>query len=193
MKSQRLIRTFVISFAFLVVAVSGQNGPSIPSWVHPGLTVTYDGVSAFMRNGQPSQSVQVVMTTHVTAVAGGKVSGSTLFQTVGTPLRSTHAWTCTSAGNCSGDATGFSGQFWVDPANPTASVHGAHGEPYTINGHSPYSYGGHTWDSTTMSYKNPATGWQLFMVFETKTGLVLAYSETSPGQQVHTYFKGMSQ
>src|ERR1700674_1181179 len=101
--------------------------------------------------------------------------------------------TCTATENCSIDATGTSFQFRVDPANPTTSFHVAHGAPYTINGRSPYSYGGHIWDGTTMSYHNPATGWQLFMVFETKTGLVLAYSETSPGQQVHTYFKGMSQ
>ncbi|HJX84182.1 MAG TPA: hypothetical protein VJ723_07555, partial [Candidatus Angelobacter sp.] len=114
-------------------------------------------------------------------------SAATTFQTVGTPLQNSAAWTCTATGNC----TGTSAQFWVDPANPTASFHGAHGEPYTINGRSPYSYGGHTWDSTTMTYNNPATGWQLFAVFETKTGLILAYSETSPGQQVHTYFKGM--
>jgi hypothetical protein len=191
MKPSQLIPVFVTTLGFLAVAVSGQNGPAVPSWVHPGLTVTYDGVSAFVQNGKFSQSVQVVMTTRVTAVAGGRVSGSTLFQTVGTPLQSTHAWSCTSTGNCSGDATGFTGQFWVDPANPTTSVHGPHGEPYTLKGNSPYSYGGHTWDSTTMSYKNPATGWQLFMVFETKTGLVLAYSESSPAQQVHTYFKGM--
>ncbi len=190
MKPARLSRVFVIALTFLVVAVSGQNGPSIPSWVHPGLTVTYDGVSAFVRNGQFSQSIQVLMTTRVSAVGGGRVSANTTFQTVGTPLRSNIAWTCTATGNC---GTGTSAQFWVDPANPTASFHGAHGEPYTINGHSPYSYGGHTWDSTTMSYNNPATGWQLFAVFETKTGLILAYSETSPGQQVHTYFKGMSQ
>src|SRR5258708_31242409 len=109
MNPSRLIRAFVISFAFLVVAVSGQNGPSIPSWGHPGLTVTYDGVSAFVRNGQFSQSVQVVMTTRVTSMAGGRVSGSTLFQTVGTPLRGSHLWTCTSTGNCAVDATGLSG------------------------------------------------------------------------------------
>src|SRR5258708_18650051 len=110
MKPARLSRVFVIALTFLVVAVSGQNGPSIPSWVHPGLTVTYDGVSAFVRNGQFSQSVQVVMTTRVTSMAGGRVSGSTLFQTVSTPLRGSHLWTCTSTGNCSGDATRFSRQ-----------------------------------------------------------------------------------
>jgi hypothetical protein len=191
MKLSRQILVIVFSLAVLISGVGGQNGPTIPSWVHPGLTVSYDGVSASIANGRPSQSVQVVMTTRVTAVAGNRVSATTQLQTVGTPLRSTHPWTCTSTGNCNTDATGMSGQFWVDPANPTGSAHGAHGEPYTINGHSPYSYGGHTWDATTMSYNNPATGWQLFMVFETKTGLVLAYAETSPAQQVHTYFKGM--
>src|ERR1700682_2368704 len=119
MKPSRLIQAFVVSFVFLAVVVSGQNGPGIPSWVHPGLTVSYDGVSAFMRNGQPTQSVQVVMTTRVPAVAGGRVSAATTFQTVGTPLRNNAVWSCTATGNC----TGTSAQFWVDPANPTASFH----------------------------------------------------------------------
>jgi hypothetical protein len=185
----------VLVLAFAIVAVnsaSAQNGPVIPSWVHVGVTVMYDGVSAFVQNGRFTQSVQLVMTTRVNSVAANQVNGVTLVQNVGTPIRGTHAWMCNAAGMCRGDATGMNGQFWVDPANPTASKRGANGEPYSIMGSAPYSYGGKVWAATTMSYQNPATGVQLMCVFETRTGLILAYSESTPSQQVHTYLRAVS-
>ena len=169
-----------------------QTGPAIPVWIKPGMTVAYDGVSAFVNNGRFSQGVQVVMATRVTSVSENMVSGVTQIQTVGTPLVSNHAWTCTAAGNCRSDMPGFSGKFWVDPAHPTESVQGRNGEPYMLVGRAPYSYGGRTWSGATLSYQNPATGWQYVLTFDVKTGLVLAYSETSPGQQVHTYFRSMN-
>ncbi|MFZ0818732.1 MAG: hypothetical protein WAM91_01590 [Candidatus Acidiferrales bacterium] len=195
MKSYASTLGCVVALAFAVVAVnsaSAQNGPVIPAWVHVGVTVMYDGVSAFISNGRPAQPVQVVMTTRVTAVGGGQVSAVTLVQTVGTPLRGSHAWTCNAAGICRGDATGMNNKFWVDPANPAASARGPNGEPYTVMGNSPYSYGGKTWAATTMSYQNPANGVQYMCVFETKTGLIVAYSESNPTQQVHTYLRSVS-
>lgn len=172
--------------------VSGQNAPTIPAWIHPGVVVVYDGVSAFVNNGRFSQGIQVVMTTQVTAVGGNKVSGITQLQTVGSPIGGRHGWTCTATSDCTSDMPGFSGKFWVDPANPLASIKGANGERYSMVGKGPYSRAGRNWDATTISYQNPATGWQLFCIFDTRTGLVLAYSETSPGQQVHTYFRSLS-
>jgi hypothetical protein len=154
--------------------------------------VAYDGVSSFISNGRPAQPVKVVMTTRVTSVNGGQVTGVTQIQTVGTPLVGRHLWTCNAAGVCQSDATGMNGKFWLDPANPTASARGPNGEVYTLIGNSPYSYGGKTWAARTMSYQNPASGVQSMCVFETKTGLIVAYSEGSPSQQVHTYLRSVS-
>jgi hypothetical protein len=168
-----------------------QTAPTVPAWVRPGLIVAYDGLSAFVNNGRFTQGIQVLMTSRVTSVSENNVAASTQVQTVGTPLLSTHAWVCNAAGNCKTDATGFSLKFWVDPDDPTSSARGAHGEPYTVVGKGPYTYAGRTWAATTMSYQNKDTGWQLMITFETKTGLVLAYSEVSPGQQVHIYFRSM--
>jgi hypothetical protein len=185
----------VLALALAVVTIhtaNAQNGPTIPGWVRPGLVVAYDGVSAFVQNGRFTQGIQVVMTSRVNSVNNGQVSAVTQVQTVGSPVGGTHAWTCNAAEICTTDATGFHGKFWVDPANPIASKRGPNGETYTIMGSAPYSYNGRTWDATTMSYQNQATGWQLMCVFETKSGLIIAYSETSPAQQVHTYFRSMS-
>lgn len=177
---------------FSVNQISAQNAPTIPAWVHPGVTVMYDGVSAFLQNGRFSQGIQVVMTTRVNSVAGGLVNGVTNVQTVGSPVGGAHAWSCNAAGACRADATQLNGQFWVDPANPTASKRGGNGEPFSLMGNAPYNVAGKTWAATTMSYSNPATGVQYMCIFETKTGLILAYAEISPAQQVHTYLRSVS-
>ncbi len=189
MKARAL--TPIMILALGVLTAPAQTAPTIPAWVRPGLVVTYDGVSAFVKNGRFSQGIRVLMTTRVTSVSGNTVSGVTQIQTVGTPMGGRHAWTCTAAGNCRSDMMDFSGKFWVDPAHPVESVKGPNGAPFTVKGKGPYSYGGRTWDATTMSYENPSTGWQVLLIFESKTGLILAYSENSPGQQVHTYFRSM--
>lgn len=184
----------VLVLGFVVVSgnsIRAQNAPAIPAWVHPGLIVVYDGVSAFVQNGRFTQGIRMVMTTRVNSVAGNVVNGVTNLQTVGTPIAGTHAWSCNAGGVCRGDATQMNGQFWVDPANPTASKKGGNGEPFSMVGSAPYSIGGKTWAASTMSYQNPATGVQFACTFETKTGLILAYSETSPAEQVHTYFRSM--
>ena len=182
---------FCLSILFLFSTAVPQDGPTIPNWIKPGVTVTYDAVSAFVNNGRFSQGIQMVMTTRVMSVSGNKVFGRTNMQTVGSPIGGTHDWTCTASANCTTDRSGLAGVFWVDPAHPTQSIHGANGEIYSVAGHGPYTYGGHTWDAVMLSYNNPQTGIQLATTFEAKTGLVLAHSEVSPAEQVHVYFRSM--
>jgi hypothetical protein len=189
------VTRFLIPILIVLCAlttVTGQNSPVIPAWVHPGVVVTYDGVSAFVNNGRFSQGIQTLITTRINSISGGKVAGVTQIQTVGTLLSGRHAWSCDAAGNCTADATGFVGKFWIDPANPTASIRGANGERFSLIGKGPYSLRGRSWNAATLNYNNPATGWNIVCIFDSKTGLVLAYSETSPGEQVHTYFRSMS-
>jgi hypothetical protein len=197
MKSYAAVLACVLMLAMAFAAVtvnsvSAQGGPQIPSWVHPGVTVVYDAVSAFVQNGRFTQGIQVVMTTRVNSVSGGVVNAVTNAQTVGSPIGGPHAWSCNAAGNCRTDATGLSGQFWVDPANPAASTHGVNGEVYSLMGAAPYPLNGKTWAASTLSYQNQASGVQLMTVFETKSGLVIAHSETYPTQQVHSYIRTIS-
>jgi len=172
--------------------VKAQNAPTIPSWIHPRLIVTYDGDSAFVTNGRFSQGIRVVMTTRVNSSSATHVSGVTSLQTVGSPIGGTHAWNCNANGMCTSDLPGFSGQFWVDPTNPTASKRGPNGEPYTVKGTGPYTLHGKTWSGTMIVYENAASKVQNVCTFDSKTGLVLQYSESSPSEQVHIYFRSMS-
>ena len=182
---------FCLTTLFLLSTAVPQDGPTIPGWIKPGVVVIYDAVSAFVNNGRFSQGIQTVLTTRVMSVNGNRVFGRTNAQTVGSPIGGTHAWSCTAAAQCTTDASTLSGQFWVDPAHPTQSIHGANGEIYSIVGHGPYTYGGHTWDAVMLSSQNPPTGVQLTTTGEAKTGLVLAHSEVTPAQQVHVYFRSM--
>ncbi len=193
MKSLAATVGCVFGLALAVAAVNcaiAQNGPSIPAWVHPGVVVAYDGISSFVSAGRPTQPVQVVETTRVNSLSGGVVAGISQIQSVGTPVGQTHAWSCNAAGVCQTDATGFNGKFWVDPANPTGSMRGPNGEQFRVMGSSPYSYGGKTWAATTMAYQG--NGVTFMCIFETKTGLIVAYSETYPTQQTHTYLRSTS-
>ncbi len=45
--------------------------------------------------------------------------------------------------------------------------------------------------ASRISHQNPLTGVQLMCTFETKAVLILAYSETSRGEQMHTNFRSM--
>lgn len=175
-----------------VHSVRADNPPTIPSWIRPGQVVVYDGDSAFVSNGRFTQGIRVVMTTKVNSSSSTQVSGITNVQTVGSPIGGTHAWNCNAGGYCTSDSSGLNGQFWVDPANPTASKRGANGETYALKGTGPYTLNGKTWSGTLMTYENAATGVQLVCTFDSATGLILQYSESSPSEQVHTYFRSMS-
>ena len=195
MKSVAACIACVLVFASISVSghsIRAANAPAIPSWIHPGMVVIYDGDSAFVTNGRFSQGIRVVMTTKVNSSSSTQVSGITNIQTVGSPIGGTHSWACNASGYCTSDASGVNGQFWVDPANPTASKRGANGETYTLKGTGPYALNGKTWTGTLMTYENAASGVQLVCTFDSQNGLILQYSESSPSEQVHTYFRSMS-
>jgi hypothetical protein len=180
------------SICVSVHSVRAENAPAIPSWIHAGLVVTYDADSAAVSNGRFSQGIRLIITTKVNSASATQVSGITSIQTVGTPVGQQHSWSCNASGNCTSDLAGFSGQFWVDPANPTASTHGPNGEPYTVKGTAPYTYNGKTWSGTMLVYENAASKVQYVCTFDANSGLVLQYSESGPSQQVHTFFRSMT-
>lgn len=179
----------------LLVLCSGvavaATGPTIPAWVHPGLQIVYNGLSASKVNGTYAQPIRVVIVSRVHAVTPNGVAAESLVETPGGPAGGEILWSCNAAGTCRSNREGFNGKFWVDPAHPVDSVAGPNGEQYAIVGRGPYRLGGKVWNATTMSYQNAATGWKSMIVFETKTGLVLAYSEANPSEEVHEYFGGM--
>ena len=133
---------FRLSVAALVVSTcavaAAQGSPTIPSWIHPGLTVIYDGVSASRNGTGYAQPVRVAVVTRVRVVDRRGVAAASLIQSVGAPVQNTIIWSCNAAGTCHGSRPGFNGKFWVDPADPTGSAAGPNGEAYRVVGTGPY-------------------------------------------------------
>jgi len=184
----------IVLAVFLVLAAaeaSAQQPPAVPTWVRPGLVVTYTGDSAYMRNGAVTQPIAVTMTTRVTSVSGNVVAGVTQVQNGNAPLSQTISWWCSSSGACRSNKAGSNGKFWVDPADPVTSSLGPNGEQMTVIGNSTYTLNKHVYNATTLGYQNKATGLRLLLVFETTSGLVLEYAESGPAEQMHLFFQTM--
>jgi len=173
-------------FCFVLV-FSGLALAAVPSWVQPGVVVSYDGYSAFVQGGQYQSPVQTVVTMETVSVAGNSVSGTTFVSGPGAPgVMQSYPWTCVEGGACEW-------RYWVDPSNPTGSVKGPNGEVFSVVGSAPYSYGGYAvQDATMMAYENAQTGVEYHITFETRTGLVLAYAEKYPSQQTFLYINSVN-
>jgi hypothetical protein len=187
------VKSLVIMPAMLICVLgelaTAQNSTAIPSWVRPGVVVTYNGFSSFLRGGQPDKSVTVVETTEVISVSGNAVSGISHIRNPSIPLPAQDAkWLSVEGTACSG----YFGRFWVDPLHPTDSVKGPNGESFTVKGHGPYSLGGQTWNSTGLTYENPSTGVRYDLTFDADSGLILAYAEVSPAQQAYKFFASIA-
>jgi len=179
---------FSVLFLFLLPSLAAAL---IPSWVQPGVTVVYDGVSSGVQDGQPVNGVQALITLRVTGVSGNTVRGTVeVFNpTLGLPVQlPSNEWSCTDGQVCSS-------RFWVDPANPAGSVKGPNGEPYTEGGPVPYTspFGGPAVSGTNvLYYQNPDSHVEYHMTYQARTGLVVAYAEVYPSQRTYYYFRSIS-
>lgn len=171
-----------------LIALAGVAMAAVPSWVQPGLIVSYDGLSASMNDGEPDNGVYTVITTQVGSASEDSVSGTTRVDIPTAPMSGwSYSWQVYE-----GDPWKDVHRFWVDPLNPTGSVKGPNGEILNIIGQEPYTYGDLSRDATLMAYKNEETGAEYHLTFETKTGLILAYSEKYPSQNTFLYLKSIS-
>ncbi|VVC71979.1 Uncharacterised protein [uncultured archaeon] len=176
------------AFAIILILSSLCFATSVPSWVQPGVTVVYDGISGYYSNGQYTNPVATTVTLRVNSVAGNTVAGTTYVEIPTMPgYRQTFDWTCIEGGVCDW-------RFWVDPANPTGSAKGPNGETYSVVNSGPYSHGSYSNpDATLMAYQNAGSGVEYHLTFETRTGLIVAYAEKYPSQHTFLYFKSINQ
>ncbi|MCK4714568.1 MAG: hypothetical protein KAT35_03260, partial [Candidatus Aenigmarchaeota archaeon] len=119
--------------------------------------------------------------------SGNTVSGTTTVANAAIAgVVDTYAWSCTEGLPCDW-------RFWVDPVDPTGSAVGPNGETFLNLGNLPFSYGSYsTNDATMIGYSNDQTGVEYRYVFESRTGLVLSYSEIFRTQQTYIYFTSIN-
>ncbi|MGA3035926.1 MAG: hypothetical protein ABSE64_00450 [Vulcanimicrobiaceae bacterium] len=197
--------TFLMGFAAFATAIASvQALPMIPSWIHSGLTLTYSGDAAYSQsNGEFSRTKPITINTRVDAVADNAIVSLSQVFVGGTPqITESISWSCNTAGVCRArkgehtqipvlSDTGFNVKFWVDPTNPISSEGRVYGKAVALVGNGVYTLRGHKWRAMTISWQDPMTGGKSVMVFDTRTGLMLAYFENSAFEVVHEYFQSM--
>jgi hypothetical protein len=105
-----------LAFAIAITAAGADAQAKIPSFVHPGTTVVYEGLGA-------KTTVPIVIT--VTSVTATTVTGTTALQAPPPQPGVNYSWTCTTGSACQVSPAQYQGepsQFWVDPENPLPSI-----------------------------------------------------------------------
>jgi hypothetical protein len=87
--------------------------------------------------------------------------------------------------------TGFNVKFWVDTANPLHSEGRVYGKTVVLVGKGDYTVRGRKWQATTIAWQDPNTGGKSELIFDSKTGLMLAFSEKSAFDVVHEYLESL--
>ncbi|MHB8120240.1 MAG: hypothetical protein ACYDHX_16220 [Methanothrix sp.] len=154
----RLI-AFCISL-LLFVSICAAN---IPSWVQPGVIVTYqsmatnvDALGNYNNPGSTFAKMQVI------GREGNSVQIDTTFGTL--PSKSTSF--CTEGQPCDWI-------FWVDPNDPLNSVVGTNGERFQILGETPYSDAeGRKYDTVLLSLNLPGQV-DNRIYYEKESGLII--------------------
>ena len=151
-------------------AAGALPAPTIPTWVKKGLVLQY-------REEVDNDYIGEDITDTVTAVAAGEVHFTIQTRTVGAfPDPRTYARECSASGSCPLGAAGY--QFFIDPANPLASVSGEHLPIEYLGVHEiKDDVTGETWKVGELYYANTALGIGGLTYFQTGTGLVEAHGE----------------
>lgn len=161
--------------------LAGEGSAAVPDWVRPGMSLTYEGMTASIQDGQPVSGMQMVMTTTVDRAAENSVSGSTR---VDIPNAPTYGWTYNWTA-VEGESWRDVHRFWVDPKDPTASVRGPEGEELSVVGQEIYEREGKTWQATIMAARSQ--GAEVSLTYETESGLILAYAEKRSSQHLSIF------
>jgi len=113
----------------------------------------------------------------VLSAGGGVVRATTVSKTLGLPQSTAYTWSCTAAGRCGLDA-GF--QFWVDAADPVASVTGQ-STPLAYDGTATVTdeANHHTYAVGLLHYQNATGTVRQTIAYQKSTGLVIEHSDLS--------------
>jgi hypothetical protein len=193
---KQCIRALTMLLAVSAWSASGW-AQSIPAWIVPNTAVSYNFYSAPLINGivQPG-AISGHLTMYVTDVSATGVEGSVALVFNG--ITHTDAFSCNTTGTCTGS---YPGQFWVDPVLPTESMSS---EPLTVRGTATSAItgvAGGAWTWTTMAYQDPAgcdpnqtpaTCVLYQTTFDAHSGLILAYGEYHPSQELILEFAGLT-
>jgi len=159
----------------------GACAANVPSWVQPGLVVTYESKAANVDvSGNYNSPGSTIVTMQVIGREENKVQLETTF---GYPPSKSTSF-CTEGLPCDW-------RFWVDPNDPLDSVVGMNGEKFKILGETPYSDAeGRNYNTIILSLNLPG---QLDnrIYYEKESGLVISSILNYPYMHTTTTLKSI--
>ena len=172
----------LLVFTLSIVLLSGIVSAAVPQWVHPGTSATYHMTSGGWANGAPTENnaAEVYITHQVDEVTAQGTTGTVSIYNPLTGQTQTQQVTCRD-----GEAACL-GRLWLDPKDPAGSFKDETGVTYTIGNRMAYSAAGRNWDATMMSYQNPGSGVVYSVIYDTQSGLILAYNHEYPSEKIYS-------
>lgn len=167
------------SLMLSLVLLLGTVSAAVPQWVQPGTSATYHMISGGWANGAPvkNNAAEAYITNQVNEVTAGGTTGTASIYNPLTGQTEVQQVTCADGGPA------CLGRFWLDPNDPAGSFLDETGVTYTVLNKMAYSAADRNWDATMMAYKNQGSGVTFSVIYDTKSGLVLAYSHEYPSEK----------
>jgi hypothetical protein len=177
-------------FAVLTLClIAGAARAQFPAFLQKGLVVSVAGQIETGNSGTQHMT-PFTATITVTNVSGNTVSGTVTSTPAGVFSNAT-TWSCVANQYCAAlsnrattangvvSGTGASGQFWLNPANPTGSIFGPDGETYTpaascSGGTSCLAYASASGSCTLTDQTQSIT--TIALAYGSSTGMVNSYS-----------------
>jgi hypothetical protein len=141
-------------------------------------------ISAYVNDGKYVSPVNALETFQVTSVSSNSVSGT---------VTVSNQYTGSSKQEVTyheGEVSGL-GRFWLDPNDPTASIKGELGVPFSVVGTSYLDLLGKKWETTTLRYNDPGR-MDTWIVYSTKSGLILTYTIKYPTEEIQLTLKSIN-
>lgn len=165
---------------------------TVPDWVKPDTAFLYDHNSAFVSGAgddiRYTSPVHLRWQIGIDSTTPDSYTFTSVWKNVEYPLQGNPA-TFTSTYGVAGELVP-----WIDPKNPAGSIKTPPGMPYIVGPpinpftlpttNQVYS------DAVLMTAEIPDTGTMYKLTYDGDTGLGLAYSVISPGEEIIIYYQG---
>lgn len=161
-----------------LILLSGLISAAVPQWVKPGTSATYQMISGGWPNSE-NNNAELYITNQVDRVTARGTEGTASIYNTLTGQTQTQEVICQDGGPA------CLGRFWLDPNDPAGSFKDETGVTYTVGSRRDYLAAGRNWDAAMMIYQNTGSGVTFSVIYDTQSGLVLAYSHEYPSEKIY--------
>jgi hypothetical protein len=158
---------------------------SYPSWVAPGVTAVYDGISGFKTDGGYQNPIMVKMTATVDKADSSGIQATYIFQEESSglylPPQTLHF-----------QPTDPVGAFWADPALLNSLKQGDTVGQYTVIGRGPVTINNKEWNAIMVRRLDESAGTSQTFTFDLSSGLLLSLTDVNVNQEIDGNFSSIN-